>query len=304
MQKRKLRLKAKVTIIIGLSILIVIMSIFLIHKSEKKHFISTVCEYDPKVPLKLGIDLFSEQYLVFALDSQTDYYAEKNDEMIYPASLTKLMTLDTILNLKIDLDTKIEVTNLDLNLMYSRNASVAGLIVGREYTIKDLLYAMILPSGADACEALRRYLASLDIDLVSEMNKRAKALKMNDSNFSNTTGLYEDDNFSTLDDLKKLALDLYHNEVAIEIIETLEYESSDGDIFRSTLSRFDYDLPEGVVLLGGKTGYTYESKQNLLVFYNVDGKDYCAIVAKADDDEIYLNSYHFYDFAKILEYLY
>ncbi len=282
------------------SIIVLVREIFFIDKKEE---LFNACPYNQKEPYNLSLDLYSNHYHIFSLDDEIDYYAYENDEMIYPASLTKLMTLDAILHLNPKLDDELEIKSSDFELMYTRNASVAGLRIGQSYSIKDLLYTMVLSSGADACTALERYYSYEDIDLVSKMNDLAFELGMNSSHFANTTGLYEDDNYTTLNDLKRLILDLYNNPLAMDILSSYEY-AVDGIVFYSTLYRYGLFDIDYVEVLGGKTGFTYESKQNIIVLYSYDGKMFCMMLAEAGENFDGGVGYHALDADKILEYLY
>ena len=228
MEKKRIKIKN-----IFILVLIILISIYLLNSLYQSLNDDYVCEYDETEGYALSLEPYSDHYYIFNVDTGTDYYAYEEDEIIYPASITKLMTLDTILNLDVPLDDEIVITYDDFDLMHTRNASVAGLIVGSSYTIEDLLYAMILPSGADACEALERYFLERDIDLVTKMNERAKELKMDNSHFVNTTGLYEDEHVTSLKDIKKLVIDLYNYDVAYDILSTFEYVTGDEKYYSS-----------------------------------------------------------------------
>lgn len=297
MKKKRIKI-----IIILISVFLISISIYLLRLQNQSFYNSDyICEYDETKAYPLSLELYSDHYYIFNVDTGIDYYAYKEDEIIYPASITKLMTLDTILNLNVPLDDEIVVSYDDFDLMYARNASVAGLTVGSSYTMEDLLYAMVLPSGADACEALERYFLERDIDLVAKMNERAKELKMDNSHFINTTGLYEDEHVTTLKDIKKLVIDLYADEVAYDILSTFEYVTGDEKYY-SSLYNLGMDDYETVEILGGKTGYTYESKQNIMVLYRHGAYTFCMLLAEADGEEG--GQYHVADVYTILDYLY
>lgn len=297
MKKKRIKI-----IIILISAFLISISIYLLRLQNQGFYNSNyICEYDETKAYPLSLELYSDHYYIFNVDTGIDYYAYKEDEIIYPASITKLMTLDTILNLNVPLDDEIVVSYDDFDLMYARNASVAGLTIGSSYTIEDLLYAMVLPSGADACEALERYFLERDIDLVAKMNERAKELKMDNSHFINTTGLYEDEHVTTLKDIKKLVIDLYADEVAYDILSTFEYVTGDEKYY-SSLYHLGMDDYETVEILGGKTGYTYESKQNIMVLYRHGTYTFCMLLAEADGEEG--GQYHAADVYTILDYLY
>lgn len=110
-------------------------------------------------------------------------------EKLYPASVTKIMTL--LLVAEAIESGKIQMTDV---VTASTNASKKGgsqiwLKEGEQMTVDDLIKATAVASANDACTALGEYLAGSDEAFVKMMNERAKALSMNDTNFENCTGL-------------------------------------------------------------------------------------------------------------------
>ena len=302
-KRRKLKIHRLLILIFIVAILIslIVYAASQLFKLFRDDDLGMVCAYDPLEPTVLDIEVMAEHYLLFNYATDTDYLALDPDAMIYPASLTKLMTLDTVINAGIDLNATVIIDEDDHALAYSRNASIAGLEIGEEYSLNDILHAMILPSGADACSALENYFASRGLDLVSMMNERALNLGMNDSHFANTTGLYEDDNYTTLHDLKLLLRDIYQNKDALNVVNCLTYTATNGQGFTSTI--YDLGLADlnMVKVLGGKTGYTGESKLNIVVNFNNGKDDYALILAEVDDSVSYN---HALDVEDILTYLY
>lgn len=301
--RRRLKIRySRLVILIGL-IALVIGSIWTTYSFVIDNDHHGGMEYDFKKPLTLSLDLNSQHYLIFRTDTKTDYFAYEADEVIYPASVTKLMTLDAILALNPDLTSEVVMQTEDYALMYSRNASVANLGVGYKYTIEDLLYAMILSSGADACAALERYFENQGINLVEQLNQRAMDLGMDQSHFVNVTGLFEEEQVTSLNDLKKLVLDLWQYPQAKAILSSMAYESNNRT-FYSTLNAYGVDDVGEAHVLGGKTGYTYQSKQNIVVFYEVEDHIYCMMLAEADGNPVDGEYFHADDCIDILSYLY
>ena len=117
-------------------------------------------------------------------------------------------------------------------------ASVAGFRVGDVLTFEDLLYAAMLPSGADATVALAITTSGSLESFVIEMNVLAKKIDMNNSNFVNVHGLDEDNHYSTAEDLRKLLEYSLENEIFKKIYMTKEHTLSTGKTIKSTSCSF------------------------------------------------------------------
>lgn len=261
------------------------------------------CVYDKERYIEFSLDLNSEYYLLSRNKSSDNYivYASGEKERIYPASLTKLMTMYVVLNHSDDLNEMLKVSYKDLDGLIEANASVLGLGVGDTISIKNALYGLILPSGADCANLLRRYVESLGYNFITLMNDYAKELGMHDTHFSNTTGLYDDENYTTLYDLNLLGHALLKNQDAKDILETFYYED-DGYTFISTARRYQNKFTlDNARIVGGKTGYTLESKLNYFAIIEEDNGQ-CSLLwlAKADEKGEDLKNAHFEDALDIL----
>lgn len=203
----------------------------------------------------LEFDITSKNAILYNLDSNEVLYEKLSDEKVQIASLTKLMTaLITVENVD-DINRQIIITSEDLRGLTEKNLVTAGFTLGQSVTYKDLLYGLLLPSGADAATALSRNVSDTFIDL---MNEKAVKLKMNSTHFSNVIGLDDENNYSTAKDLSILYKEVLKSDILKEIITSKEYTTSDGSLtFKSTISRnankYGIDVH---YILGGKTGTT------------------------------------------------
>ena len=109
------------------------------------------------------------------------------DQQMYPASMTKIMTtIVAIENLK-DLDQEITLTNEMFEGLYEQDATQAGFQPGETVRAIDLLYGVMLPSGAECCIALADTISGSEADFVALMNEKAAKLGMSGTNFCDTT---------------------------------------------------------------------------------------------------------------------
>jgi len=249
----------------------------------------------------LGLDLHSGKYLLVDLSDFEILYSHDNDVRMYPASLTKVLTMDTVLSLTEDLDELSLVTNQQVEDLIVEDASLAYLQRDYYYTLRDLLYALMLPSGADAALALENYFAQKGIDLVEEMNRHAKEIGCTDSHFVNTTGLHDDDHYTTLNDLYLIVLDSLKYEEGRKILDTLFYTLEDGTRI-STGVRMVANSKTDV--RGGKTGYTPEAGLNIIVLYRHRERSFVLLLGNAMGSYLNDEYWHFDDALMIFDSLY
>lgn len=230
-------------------------------------------------------EIYSQYYVL--MDAKTGRVIEGKDEneQIYPASMTKIMTLlVAIENLK-DLDEEIIITDEMLYGLVEANASIAGFVSGETVKVRDLFYGLMLPSGADACRALAFRIAGSEEAYVDLMNQRAIELGLTQTHFVNTTGLHEDEHVSTVNEIALLLRIALQNPVFRSIFETKEIITEEtwahpsgiylvSSMFRFTDESMDY-------LIGGKTGFTYEAGLCLASAATKDNMDLILVTAKA-----------------------
>ena len=164
----------------------------------------TINELDYSEMKEFDFDLHSQGYMLVRINDFKVLYGKNLEEQFYPASLTKVVTLDTVINDEIDLNDTSYITSDDYNNLIDADASLAGLKVNYDYSISDLLYALILPSGGDAALALENYYTNNDMNLVDDMGKLSEKLNLENSSFINTTGLHQGNLYTTLNDYSKV----------------------------------------------------------------------------------------------------
>ena len=245
------------------------------------------------------LEISSKNALLYNLDEQKVLYEKNADESIAIASLTKIMTsVIAVENIK-SLDEKVILLHQDFEGLEEANASVAGFKYGQIVTYRDLLYGLLLPSGADAAQALTRTIAGGRKNFVSLMNEKASLLGMTHTHFVNETGLDEEGQYSTLEDVAILFHYALKNPILKEILQSDTYTISDGSIqmtstIAKNIKRYHLNLD---YILGGKTGTTYDAGLCLASIASKNGTNYMLITARAPYPA---NSpYHFLD-AKII----
>lgn len=150
----------------------------------------------------------------YAMDSGTgrSLYLKGWNTPLSTGSTTKIMTFRVLLSLNtFNLDTKLTVQKSYSDYIVSHNASSAGLIVGDKPTVRQLLYAMMLPSGCDAAFALADHYgvgstqAARVANFIGKMNTTAAQLKLLNTHFDSFDGIGNGNNHSTPRDLAVIA---------------------------------------------------------------------------------------------------
>lgn len=152
----------------------------------------------------LNIDLYSSNAILVNLDENQVLLDKNSEEVIYPASLTKMMTVLVAIEQIPSLQDEIVLPKNIFNDLYEENASVAGFLPNERLTIEDLLYGSMLPSGAEASIGLAEYAAGSERKFVKLMNDKAQQLGMKNTHFMNTTGLHHPDHYTTVKDMSLL----------------------------------------------------------------------------------------------------
>lgn len=210
------------------------------------------------------------------------------EEKMYPASLTKMMTCLVAIEEIGNLNKEITLTQEMFAGLYEQNATQAGFQPGETVRAIDLLYGVILPSGAECCIALADTIAGSEQGFVELMNKKADKLGMDDTHFMNSTGLHDPEHYSTARDMAVLLEKGLKNEAFREIIESPWHSTpgtnihSDGITYYSTMFKNLSDASvTGGKIMGGKTGYTGEAGHCLASFAEIEGVEYILVTAGA-----------------------
>ena len=200
------------------------------------------------------------------VNANTVLASKDADECIFPASLTKVMTLIVAVESSPELDGKFTMTSEILEPLIIENASVAEFAAGEEVTVKDMLYGLILPSGADAAIGLAMHIAGSEEDFVKLMNKKAEDMGLQHTHFMNCSGLHHDEHYSTCREMAEILRYAMENDTMREVLTTYQYTTSktpehpEGIELTSTMfSRMYGDEPENAFIIAGKTGYTLEA---------------------------------------------
>lgn len=209
------------------------------------------------MPFVKALDTRSNNIILYNLNNDEILYEKNSHEPIKIASLTKVMTGIVAFEKIDDLDREVLITAEMLDGLIESNASVVGLKVNDIVTYRDLLYALLLPSGGDAANALAINVAGSIDNFVKLMNIKAGSLGLSNTFFTNATGLDNGDNHSNVYDVATILRYALKNDEFKKIYETRKYTMSNGIKLRSSLEKNSEKLHLNIdYIKGAKTGTT------------------------------------------------
>ena len=227
--------------------------------------------------------------LLVNADTGMVLYEKNADERRFPASTTKVMTALITLEQVTDLNETVTALPEDFENV-TPDSSNADIKEGEVVTVRDLLYALMLPSANKAAYMLARHVGGTSDAFVEMMNARAAALGCTGTHFSNPCGLHEEDHYSTARDLFLISQAAMQDETFATIAKTAQHRMAATNmhdsriilttnmlIFRRT------DPWSNVYAQGIKTGHTSQAG-NCLVSYAEKGgaKLYSVVLGCAD----------------------
>ncbi len=237
-------------------------------------------------------DVTANAVYMINLDNDMVIYEKNAEELIYPASLTKIMTaILTIENIP-DLDnTMIELNAYVENAIYVENLkndgllSLAGLYRGEKLSARNLLYAIMLPSGNEAAMMLGYYIGDGSIEYFAQMmNEKAAEIGCKNTHFVNTNGLHNPEHYTTAYDLALIARYAMGLKGFMDICNTVSYDGGPTErhehlYWRNTNKMLDPESPVYYAPISGmKTGSTLEAGRCLISTAVKDDYTYLCVV--------------------------
>lgn len=225
--------------------------------------------------------------LVKVTDSSLTSIAEKGaDQKMYPASMTKVMTLIVACENVKDLSKKLTVTEEMALYAEKQGGSGAGLRVGESYSVEDLLYLVAYQSDTIACLLLATDIAGNEAAFVDMMNAKVRAIGLSGTHFANCTGLFDEQNYSTCRDIASIMAYALDNSMAYKCLSSytgrpMTVGGVDCIFYAGWYSQRFKDKPKlkTVTVKAGKTGYIDESGVSLVSYAeSADGARYINVI--------------------------
>jgi D-alanyl-D-alanine carboxypeptidase len=272
----------------------------------------------------VGPALGAQAALLIEANSNTILYAKNIDEILYPASTTKMLTGILIM----------EHCELNETMTFSTKAiesirwgdSNMGANIGDELTVDQALHAILIGSANEAAYAMAEHISG-DVDSFANlMNEKAKELGCKNTHFTNPSGLPDEDHYTTAYDLAVIAKEFFSYDYLCKISSTYSYEIPPQES-EEPLEAIDPENPDEILepeptilrtknkllpnkeyaydgLVGSKTGYTGDARQTLVSCARKDGMSLICVILKEEspfqfEDTVTLFNYGFSNFTNI-----
>ena len=240
-------------------------------------------------------NITGEYVVLYNLNDDEILYEQNSNEQTSIAWITKIMTALVAMDNISDYDSIITITTADFE--GTAGYSKAGFSVGDRVTYRDLLYGILLPSGADAVNAIVRNTLGYD-NFIIAMNELAKKIGLENTSFSNPVGKDDVNNYSTASDVAKMLKYALENPLFKEIFTTKEYTTTNGINLESTLYPYQ-DILDIDKIAGSKSGFTRGAGRCLASITNLDGVNYLLVILNSSVDQNYsavLDTITIYDY--------
>lgn len=235
---------------------------------------------------------------------------QKNaDKKMYPASLTKIMTAI----LALEKGKLTDVITVDDDTPFEIDGSHIALEPGEILTLKDLLYALMLPSANDAASVIAKHYGGSLENFVKLMNEKAKEIGAYNTNFTNPHGLHDTNHYSTAADLALITKYAMGNETFRKIVSTTKYEiqttnKKNEPRYFTNLNKLIYNTSYNQIVVdgvyvspyyeyatGAKTGYTPQAGNCLVATAKKDGTELIAVTMKGISLEMYQDAHNLFN---------
>lgn len=236
---------------------------------------------------KETLEILSETAVLVDADNKSVLYNHKANEKMYPASITKILTvLIAIENLPPGQE--ITVNKSALSAVEAGSSHIA-LTEGEVLTAIDLWYATLLASANDGANVLAEAVSGNMDEFCKKMTSRAKEMGALNTNFTNPSGLPDDNHYTTAYDMALITAEAIKNEQFLEIFSTVSYTASPTNkqkeprVFANGTNMIKKGADHYEFAIGGKTGWTSVAEYTLVTYAKRDNLNLIAVVMKSPD---------------------
>jgi len=242
--------------------------------------------------LVLGTNAFAAPNLKARTGILIDYHSNEilhemdPDTKIYPASMTKIMTaivtFDLLKKNKLSLDDKFIISENAWRLSQAGYSSMF-IMINDQVSVENLLKGIIIASGNDACVALAEGIAGSETNFAEMMNEKAAEIGMTSTNFTNSSGINDPDNISTVRDIALMSKYLIQNyPVYYELFaeKSFTWDRTGGEPIKQ--GNRNPLLYKNVGVDGVKTGYLAVEKYSLASSMKNNNRRLIAVISGFD----------------------
>ncbi|MDE6797398.1 MAG: serine hydrolase [Ruminococcus sp.] len=249
------------------------------------------------VNFTLKTTLQSESVVLVNLDNNMIINEKNADVRQMPGPLVNIMTAVVVLencqNINQEIMIEEEVCNAIYDTEYPDDIRLADMYVEDRFTVTDLLYAMMLTSSMEASQTLAYYVGGSNVDnFVNLMNQKAEELGLENTHFTNPTGLYDENQYTSARDMAKLTQYALNVSIFEQIATTYTYKPTvpnnvnhedfnewywnHSNEMMNPESEYYYNSAKGI-----KTANLQEYGRNIIAIASKDGNNYLAVLLKS-----------------------
>ena len=246
------------------------------------------------------VDVDANIAYLISLDKDNTVIYDKNSEVRYsPAAIVKVVTGVLVIENCADLDQTVVCDYDSIYAVAGTGSSTAGLYVGEELTVRDLLYCMLVYNAADATSVLVNHVAQDSQTFVTMMNDLAARLGCVNTHFTNPVGYDEEGQYTTARELAAIYYYCISNSAFNEIISTDYYEVEPTNMYgytrylKTTNGLMNSGIPDYYFkyVKSGKSGVAGDDGCNSVSVASKDGYNYLCVVmdsryADYDNDKV------------------
>ena len=246
-------------------------------------------------------EITSKAAIVMDADSSKILYSYNQDEKLYPASLTKIMTAIIVFDyVKGNYDTMVNFSYTSVTKDIDRSSVTIGASAGDQLSVKDCLYCLLLPSANDAANALAEYVAGSINDFALLMNEKAEQLGLKNTHFVNPSGLHDDNQYTTAYDMAKILQYAMKYPIFYQISSSVSYRHAPIRRYKNPDNSNNQVLNTNSIMVpgsgyyyngitSGKTGHTKLAGYNLAASARKDGMNLICVVLGSSKDTVRFN---------------
>lgn len=253
--------------------------------------------------------ILSETSILMDANSSSVLFNKDMNKKMFPASLTKIMTAIVA----IENGNLTDILTVDDTTPYEIDGSHISLEPGEQLSLKDLLYALMLPSANDAALTIAKHFGGVD-NFVNIMNQKAKAIGALNTNFVNPHGLHDKNHYSTAYDLALITRYAMNNDTFKTIAKTTKYEIAPTNKKSETryfvnLNKLIHNTSSNEILVDGyyispvyeyatgvKTGYTPEAGNCLVATSTKDNTSLIMVSMKGISLNMYRDAHNLFNY--------
>lgn len=232
-----------------------------------------------------GFEVDAKSALLISLDTEKELYSKNKDQKMYPASITKIMTVILMLESdKYDPEAKIAMNEGILKTVSGTGSAVSGLKAGEEIRQIDMIYYVLMSSYGDCAYLSAEFYGGSIDNFVKMMNDKAKSLGLKNTHYTNPVGLHDSNHYTTASDTAVLTKYAIKNETFKKVCESSRYSVpatnlspgrtlSTTNFLQDNTTNYYYIYAKGV-----KTGFTDEAGRCLVSTASYNGYNYMCIL--------------------------